>query len=235
MGCFAVPCAWANRCVVAEAVVDLAAQAALRVLDEKRDTKAVLWSRSDKVGIPVEEEGGSPPTTEAPTLGTKWSLREIRSSSVACVIRVSSARTAASTSRMWRSGTPRGCCISLLCCCWRPGRTQESGAPFEGSLHLLSTKEEAVRRHRARMVADLAPAEAKKNGCDGRGCWRIGWAVSFPARSSFFSSSRRQTSKDRRLLPTARSICRAGRSPWLGQDVLGRRRVRLEASVFMAL
>ena len=45
-----------DRSVLAEVVKDLAAQVALRVLRE--NAEAVLHSRSDEIGIPIEETGG---------------------------------------------------------------------------------------------------------------------------------------------------------------------------------
>ena len=87
-----------------------------------------------------------------------------------------------------------------------------SEATYEGGLHPLCTEEEAVGRHRAHVVADLAPtdAEAEKNESGGPGLVadEMSWAVSFSAQSKFSSRLRRQKSRDRRELPAARSIRR---------------------------
>ena len=49
MSAAAVPCAWTDHCVVAEAVQDFAAQNAPRLLGKERDAEAVLQRRFGKV------------------------------------------------------------------------------------------------------------------------------------------------------------------------------------------
>ena len=51
-------CAWADRCEIAEAIKNLAAQRALRVSGEGGNADAALQSRSSEIRSPIKEGGG---------------------------------------------------------------------------------------------------------------------------------------------------------------------------------
>ena len=150
-----VPYAWANRCVVAEAVENLAAQEALHVLGKEGDAKAVLQIRSDQVSIPVTEGTVSSSSHPSSCSGDlmKFEGDPVRRSGllhqgVQCVGWmgrsgcVSSRLGAKPHRRGWcgetvsqrqprqgrvcRCRRSKGCCKRLLCC-WKPGRPLESG------------------------------------------------------------------------------------------------------------
>ena len=71
------------------------------------------------------------------------------------------------------------------------------GGVLEGDLHLLCAEEEALRRHRASMVTDLAPAEAEAKEDEGGGRGLVADELgqkSLGSTPSFSASLRRQKS-----------------------------------------
>ena len=163
----AITCTWAYSCVVAESVEDLATHGALGISGENRDVEAVLWSCSDKVGIPRDLE-----------TSVSQRLQGF------CAVRSQEGR--------WRveDGVPDVQDLFLIDA-WSRSRVSGVGlledASHEGSLHLRSAEEEAVGRRRASMAADLSAVRQKRKKTRAvAGDWRrSSWAISFSARSAF--------------------------------------------------
>ena len=83
---------------------------------------------------------------------------------------------------------------------------------FEESLHCLGAEEEPVLGHRAGMMADLAPREAKTKKDKGSG-WRVeAGKLRVSRRGSAYGVCVGRNPGGRKRRPRERSICRIGTS-----------------------